>query len=200
MVASRSLVDNTAFSMGLIIFGLILFVIGLVHRVPSVDEWDKYIFLYLNPLLSVFSRGFIYLWHLGTTPVALVFVAMTFIISSQVGLRITLVYAGILIIESVVKKIVDRERPFFALSKVKLTQPTKPKDPSFPSGDAMRISFLAVTIPTLFNLHWTASIAVCLMAAIICVNRIALGVHYPLDIIGGAGLGILGAGCVLLII
>jgi undecaprenyl-diphosphatase len=200
MTVASLFIENTAFSNGLIVFGLILFITGLAHRIPSVDDWDKKIILYLNPILGGFSKGFIYLWHLGTTPVALVFIAMTFIISGQIGFLVTLVYAGVLIIEKLVKKLADRKRPFIALSKVTLSQPTQPRDQSFPSGDAMRVSFLAVIIPIVFNLHWMVLTSVCLLAAVICVNRIALGSHFLLDIIGGAGLGVLGAGCVLLMI
>lgn len=191
--------STMAFAIGLILGGLILFMIGLMYRFPLMAEWDKNLYIKLNTSRSKYQSGFVYLWHLGTTPVAIVLIAMTFLNGVQVGLLILMVYMTVLLTENILKRIIGRDRPFIKLSNALLTQPTRPKDPSFPSGDAMRVSFLALVIPTVFNLQWNALLIACLIALVICANRIALGAHYPLDVVGGIGLGVLGGGCTLLL-
>ena len=197
MVYDRLLTENSTFPIGLTIFGLLFFITGFLHRIPLFGKLDKRFFQYLNLSLSRFSKFYVYLWPLGTTPVAVVMIAMTFIVDFQVGFAVTLVFIAIVIIERLVKTKMVRLRPFITFSNAVMNQPTHPKDPSFPSGDAMRISFLAIVIPMVFGLSLTTVGIACLGAALICSGRLALGVHYPLDVIGGAGLGILGAGCVL---
>jgi len=191
---------NQILPFGLIILGILLFLSGWTHRIPTVDEWDKDAFQNVNLSLNQFSKYFIYLWHLGTTPVAMVIIATTFIINFQIGITVLLVYMGILFVESVIKRKINRQRPFMAISNAVLSQPTRPRDSSFPSGDAMRVCFLAVVYPTVFNLHLVSLGILCMLAFSICVGRIALGAHYPLDVLGGAGLGLLGAGCVTLLL
>jgi undecaprenyl-diphosphatase len=197
MVYDRLLTENSTFPIGSTVFGLIIFITGLAYRIPFFGKWDTRIYQFLNLSLSRFSKFFVYLWPLGTTPVAVVLIAMTFIVNYQVGIAVTLAFIAIVVAERFVKLKMVRLRPFNALSNAAMNQPTHPKDPSFPSGDAMRVSFLAIVIPMVFGLSWTAVGIACLGAALICSGRIALGVHYPLDVFGGVGLGMLGAGCLL---
>jgi undecaprenyl-diphosphatase len=185
---------------GWILTGFFLFLVGWTHRIPAIDEWDKEIFKKLNTFLNKFSKYFVYLWHLGTTPVAVVIIAMTFLNGFRGGMIVLLTYISILILENIIKRNIPRKRPFIALSNTILTQPIQPKDSSFPSGDAMRVCFIAVVFPILFNLHWIPLSILCLLALSICVGRIAFGVHYPLDVLSGMGLGIFGAGFVSLLL
>ena len=61
-----------------------------------------------------------------------------------------------------------------------------PHDPSFPSGHAAT-SFAAATLLTTFAPRWTPAWLV--LASAIAFSRVYVGVHYPLDVIGGAVLG-----------
>ncbi len=54
----------------------------------------------------------------------------------------------------------------------------------------MRIWFLALVFPLAFGLPWPVFALTCTVALTLSLGRFALGVHYPLDVIGGAGLGI----------
>jgi undecaprenyl-diphosphatase len=84
------------------------------------------------------------------------------------------------------KALFDVERPAFryasppALVRV-------PHDGSFPSGHAAT-SFAAATILTIARPRWAP--AFYLLALAIGFSRVYVGVHYPLDIAGGAVLGI----------
>ena len=88
------------------------------------------------------------------------------------------------------KGLFDVERPSmrFAEPKPLVTAPT---DASFPSGHAAT-SFAAATVLTLARPRWAP--AFYLLALAIGFSRVYVGVHYPLDIVGGAALGIAVAG------
>ena len=95
-----------------------------------------------------------------------------------------------------VKNAVDRERPELALDGVDTLVDT-PSSPAFPSGHAAT-SFaaaviLAAAVPSLAP-------ALFALAAIVAWSRLYVGVHYPLDVAGGAALGIVVATVLLLFV
>ena len=174
--------------------GLLLSIVALLHLTPSFNRWDARSFQILHIRLRGFSNFFRYIWPLGTTPVAILLILIIYISSWQAWLAATLTYILAASLERVIKLKTHRPRPFEALSDVKMRQPREPRDPSHPSGDAMRVWFLALIFPQFFELPWPALTLAILTAASLSLGRIALGVHYPLDVVGGAGLGILAAG------
>jgi undecaprenyl-diphosphatase len=86
--------------------------------------------------------------------------------------------------------LVDRPRPFVAHpSSVHLFAPHA-ADAGFPSDHATASFAIAVAI-ILRKRVWGA--VVLLAAIVLCVGRVAIGVHYPSDVLGGAILGALAA-------
>jgi undecaprenyl-diphosphatase len=85
-----------------------------------------------------------------------------------------------------IKRLVDVQRPAFRYAEPKALVPV-PKDHSFPSGHAATsfscATVLALAFPRL-------AVPLYLLAAAIGFSRIYVGVHYPLDVLGGAVLGI----------
>ena len=180
----------------LILSGLFLLFLGLSFRISNIASLDQKIclkvhyFLKPQPWISVFR----FLWPFGMTLVALgVIVALIFInpiqgISSAIAF---LFFAGI---DRSIKILFQRRRPFELQPGTMMLQPHKPSDPSFPSGDTFHIWFVMLTLTQIFHLPILLIVGCALLAILVSLGRIALGVHFPLDIIAGAGIGIAAAG------
>ncbi len=183
---------------GWMLLGEALFLLGLAHRLPRVAQGDTRLFLALHRPLArpPWPRFFRVIWLWGTSPPTLVLLVV-------LALRLRpwwaapLAYALAAGFERAVKGALRRTRPFRAVPQAALHQPRTPHDPSFPSGDALRVWFLTLTLHLAFpGVPWLAP-AVIALATLVSLGRIALGAHYPLDVLAGSGLGLLAGGWVL---
>jgi undecaprenyl-diphosphatase len=96
--------------------------------------------------------------------------------------------------ELLLKRYINRPRPFSRDQNIKMLQPQKPLDPSFPSGDVLRIWYLIVITGTLLGDQGTYWAGLIILALLVSLGRLIMGVHYLSDVLAGAGLGLLGAG------
>lgn len=85
-----------------------------------------------------------------------------------------------------IKPIVARARPFETAVATRVVD-RRPLTYSFPSGHAASSIAAAVTLSRL----WPAGrVVLWTLATLVALSRIYVGVHYPLDVIGGALLGL----------
>lgn len=91
-----------------------------------------------------------------------------------------------LAVGKVISELVDRARPFVADPHGVHLFSGHAADPGFPSDHATAAFAIAVAI-LLRKRGW--GIAALIAAAVLSVGRVALGVHYPSDVIAGAALG-----------
>jgi phosphoglycolate phosphatase len=160
-------------------------------------ETDINLFLYLNELFSGkwASIFFSVITHLGNGLVtALLVIAFMYLFKAKKLCRhflpmvLSVAAAGAVV--NVIKPVVNRPRPanYFAGTDVEVHTPKgTPSDKSFPSGHTMA-AFGAATY--LSCLYPAASPVFLGLAALTGLSRIALGVHYPSDVLVGALFGI----------
>ena len=91
-----------------------------------------------------------------------------------------------LAVGKVISELVDRARPFVADPHGVHLFAGHAADPGFPSDHATAAFAIAVAI-LLRKRGW--GIVAVVLATILSVGRVALGVHYPSDVIAGAALG-----------
>jgi len=138
----------------------------------------------LNPLFEALSLvgtgGFI--WYVA---------ALTLLASKQIRPRafarfVLTILLTWLIVERVLKLVVSRERPFMQSPEISVLG-VRSNDFSFPSGHAA-VSFAAAFVLSRFVPR--ARVAWWTLALAIAFSRIYVGVHFPLDVIAGALVGV----------
>jgi undecaprenyl-diphosphatase len=93
--------------------------------------------------------------------------------------------AAALVAAQVLSRLVDRPRPFVAHPAVH-TFLAHAADPGLPSDHATGAFAVAVAV-ALRSIRWGAALLV--LAFVIAAGRVAVGVHYPTDVLAGAALG-----------
>jgi undecaprenyl-diphosphatase len=112
-----------------------------------------------------------------------------------IGTRRAVVAAGLsaglaLAVAQVVARLVDRPRPFVAHPDDLRLFAGHAADPGFPSDHATAAFAIAVAL-LLRSRAWGA--AALGAAVLLSVARVAMGIHYPSDVLAGAALGALAA-------
>ena len=95
---------------------------------------------------------------------------------------------GRYIITEIIKRLYSSPRPYLVLENVKKLISENHGYQSFPSGHAAIFFALATTI-YFFNKKW--GIVSFILAILVGISRIFVGVHWPIDVIAGALVGIL---------
>jgi len=163
---------------------------GLLWLTPQGKLWDRWLFLRINHArgrgLYLLFQG---LWPLGTSFFLIVllpvlgFIAWRFTLFLGTGLLVT---AGV---ERFIKWVVRRPRPFQEMRVAVMRQKRRPHDSSFPSGDAVRVAFLATGMVMGLPVSHLVIVILYALALGVAVGRVFLGVHYPTDAWSGIVLG-----------
>ena len=99
---------------------------------------------------------------------------------------VTLLLTATAAVVASAKALGGRARPCHALAWAHALPLDFPTDPSFPSGHAAG-SFAFATF--VFAMNRRAGAPLLVLASLVALSRVALGVHYPSDVLAGAALG-----------
>lgn len=91
---------------------------------------------------------------------------------------------------------VGRVRPYLAVKGIQAIVPPNIQDGSFPSSHTA-ISFAIAA--SIFSVHQGWGIAAFIAAFLVAFGRVAAGMHYPSDVLGGIAIGLLAFACVSII-
>ena len=171
--------------------------------IHTLNSWDTNLFLSLNSIHNTFFDGFMYAFSAKYTWIPLYISALYIIIKNWKRDAIWIVLSLVLCIiiadqvsSGIIKDLVQRPRPSQTselAAVIHLVNDYHGGKYGFVSSHTANSIGFALLSSLLFKRKvYTTSIF--LWAIITAYSRIYLGVHYPLDILGGAMVGVLSAG------
>ncbi len=155
----------------------------------SIAGWEKGLVLGLNHLPEWLSLLMLVLTQFGS--VWLIFgliIALIYRHRYSLALRILGASGAAYILVELVKQFVQRPRPFEILSNV-ANRELSVSDFGFPSGHTAMVLATAITLWPFVSKQYRWLLW--LMPIMVAISRMYLGVHAPLDIIGGAAIGMM---------
>jgi membrane-associated phospholipid phosphatase len=181
--------------------GAVLFGVSALLITTGAVGWDARLFRTLNEVPAPAASVLTPLSHLFL-PVAILVVvvlAVAYVVArtrSVLPVAAGAAAAGIAgVLAHVAKAIADRPRPYQAVADAVLRQPPA-HGTSFPSSHtAVTLAVAIALMPFLPRVLAATGIAYSILVA---WSRVYLGVHYPLDVLGGAGIGMAAGGVILL--
>ncbi len=173
-----------------------------MNLIDTLNLWDTHLFLFLNGLNSTFFDGFMFAVSAKLTWVPL-YLAVLFVIIKEwkkesIWIVISLVFCVVIadqISSGLIKEMVQRPRPSHAENlqgMVHLVNGYVGGKYGFVSSHAANAFGFALLTSLLFRRNYYTYV-IFGWASITAYSRIYLGVHYPLDILGGILVGILAA-------
>ena len=178
----------------IILAGFAVLSLLIVENNTNVSEWDHSTFVSMNhPNGMTVSKIMVDLSKYGREVVWIGVTALLFVFGRKDGRKVavllTITFLILIPLGTVLKYEIDRQRPV-PVSSENLLVPSD-TDPSFPSGHATIVAGGAAILLLRFNRgkQIIASIILAIEATLVAYSRIYVGVHYPLDVVGGIILG-----------
>jgi undecaprenyl-diphosphatase len=158
--------------------------------------YDYTLFLEINEIHSSVFLNQLMIWMTlyGREIFWLATIVLMFILGGWVGKKVAVIMVLLMIIlipiGSVTKDIIKKPRPL--IPKEDFILPAD-AEYAFPSGHALIVSANAAVVLALFRItrkQRIISFILATEAALVCLSRIFVGGHYPLDVVGGILLGV----------
>jgi membrane-associated phospholipid phosphatase len=181
------------FGIGLMLFLVSWYIVAGGQTFSS----ETSIFRAFNDLPYAIRLPFAVISYLGTIYALLIICAtLSFLKKYYWTLQIFLAGSIAWVVANAIKMAEIRERPYDLLSNVHLME-SKDMVAGFPSAHAALITAVALALFTKEDRHiyWLLVLAVVLVG----ISRLVVGVHFPLDIVGGMGIGLMVGSVVKLI-
>jgi membrane-associated phospholipid phosphatase len=181
--------------------GVVLFGLSALLVKAGATGWDARLFRVLNEVPAAVASVLTPLSHLFLPAGIVAVVVLTVIYVVARNHSILPVAAGAVaagagwVLANVAKAIADRPRPYQVMADAVLRQ-APAHGTSFPSSHtAVTVAVVIALVP--FLARPLAAAGIC-YAVLVGWSRVYLGVHYPLDVLAGAGIGMAVGGAVLL--
>jgi len=190
----RRRADAWAVLGGLVVLAACMFIV----RSGEVGSVEEAVFHAINGLPD-FLQAPVWLFQIPGILVFPLLVALVALLLRRYRLAAAMALSvpiKLLLERRVVKVLVERQRPGTSVSDA-ILRDASPTGLSFPSGHAVLAFALAGLLAPYLGRN--GRLVVYTLAALNGVARIYLGAHNPLDIVGGAGLGIAIAGALNLV-
>jgi membrane-associated phospholipid phosphatase len=174
-------------SVGLVL-GLALFVATALVASGGLAPGERALFVAVNSLPDVL---YALIWPFMQYGVFLTIPVLTVVALLLRRFRLAAAMAsagvGVYMLARVVKELVHRGRPEALIGHVQARETFAAHSLGYPSGHAAVASALAVVM-TPYLRGWVKLVPAAL-AVIVCIGRMYVGAHTPLDLIGGAAIG-----------
>lgn len=171
-----------AFVIALAVFGAGA-VLAHTHRPTG---WEVTLFRSVNDWPDKWSRTMELITVLGTTWMALASVVVAFFARFyRLAWRLALTICGAYGVAFLAKHFIGRDRPIHLLTDVHAR--AAESGMGFPSGHATVITVITLTLLPYLPRKWQWVPPI--FVVLVCLSRLYLGVHFPLDVIGGIALG-----------
>lgn len=181
--------------------GAVLFAVSALLLQTGAVSWDVSLFRVLNEVPEAVASVLTPLSHLflPASIIAVVTLALGYVVArnrSVLPVAAAAAAAGTAwALSHVAKAIADRPRPYEVVAGAMLRQQPA-HGTSFPSSHtAVTLAVVIALVPFLPRALDAVAIA---YAVLVGLSRVYLGVHYPLDVLGGAGIGLAVGGVILL--
>lgn len=183
---------------GLMIFSLTFLVI-IVSGYKDIIEFDTGLLVIINTHRIQNGDAF---WRFVTNSSVLIslFIPITFLLTDYFrkkvinvkGIYLLICWLIGAILNTILKYSIARSRPFITNENVQKLVATC--CPSFPSGHTTIAFTLLFGAYILFPKQRYLTVIILLWSMMVAYSRVALGVHFPSDVIAGIGLGMLSTG------